>query len=133
MTNPRRALNVQTPGVSRAPTPEEMAENEAATDAMVDVALPAGEAQGTPRSEALVTLTQAQLDVMMRRAAEHALGARATAAKPAEAALPDQSEIDPRAIVEATLSKQGYVMPIMVTTPQGMVVPMARAQVVSPR
>ena len=133
MTNPRRPLNVQTPGVSRAPTPEETAENEAATDAMVDGDGPAGDADGTPRAEALVTLTQAQLDVMMRRAAEHALGARASAAKPAEAALPDQSEIDPRTIVEATLSKQGYVMPIMVTTLQGHVVPMARAQVVSPR
>jgi hypothetical protein len=60
-----------------------------------------------------VTISKSDLADMMRRL--NAIEARAVpppGRAEAQAALPDQSEIDPAKIKDAVLSKQGWVLPL---------------------
>lgn len=70
----------------------------------------------------LVTLTQAQLQAMLDRAAASAVQAQRVAQsnpRNPDADLPDASDIDPDKIERPTLSKQGYVVPTHYGRPAG--------------
>lgn len=102
-----RVSTVKTPG---EPAGEAEADKDVAGAAGLDDGAPAGEGPKT------VTLTQAQLDTMLRQAvAQGAAIARAPVKASADADLPTQAEvlkgIEEGRIKVPTLSKDGYVVP----------------------
>lgn len=104
---------VKTPGVQSAARPEgletDMDELEKGAAELDDgaAAAPAG-----ATAAQTVTLTVDQLQAMISAEVNKVVAAQRPPSAPLpEPELPDQSDIDPKAIIRPTLSKQGYVVP----------------------
>lgn len=107
------SIPVKTPGVQSPAADEgetDMDALEAGAASLDDGAASAPAAQAG--GETKVTLTVAELQHMIAAEVNRVVAAQRPPSAPLpEPELPDQSEIDTKAIVRPTLSKQGYVVP----------------------
>ena len=112
---------VATPGVPLAVMAGAETDSDALTAGAADLNDgPAVEAPAKAAKAKSVTMSQDELQAMLNQAAAQGAAAVHRAAAPRTATaedLPDQSEIDPAKITSPTLSKQGYVVPLLYGEP----------------
>jgi len=112
MNAPTRNLKVRTPG---APPPPDDGLGETDADALSadtsDMVVPAASVAAS--AAPMPTDLKAYIDAQIAAGVAAGLASSGVRAKPqAAAALPHQSDVDPRAITAMTLTQQGWVVPV---------------------
>jgi hypothetical protein len=113
MTAPtRRSLSVRTPGAPPADDGLGETDADALSADTSDMVIPA-DASESSRPAPMPADLKAYIDAQIAAGVAAGLASSGVRAKaPAAQVLPDQSEVDPRAITALTLTRQGWVVPV---------------------